>query len=44
MLYGAEVRDTLLFRVVSYNTENLFDCQDDSLKADEEFLPDAVRH
>lgn len=44
MLYGAEAGDTLLFRVVSYNTENLFDCRDDSLKADEEFLPDAVRH
>jgi len=32
------------FRVLFYNTENLFDCRDDSLKSDEEFLPDATRH
>lgn len=31
------------FRVMSYNVENLFDCQDDSLKDDAEFLPDAER-
>ncbi len=37
-------QDTLRFRIMSYNVENLFDCRDDSLKADEEFLPDAVRH
>lgn len=33
-----------LFRVMSYNVENLFDCHDDSLTADEDFLPDAARH
>ena len=32
------------FRVVSYNVENLFDYQHDSLKNDYEFLPDATRH
>ena len=26
------------------NTENMFDCQHDSLKNDYEFLPDAPRH
>lgn len=31
------------FRVVSYNVENYFDCTDDSLTADEEFLPGALR-
>ena len=31
------------FRVMHYNVENLFDCRDDSLKQDEEFLPRAVR-
>lgn len=32
------------FRIVTYNVENLFDCQHDSLKDDYEFLPDAKRH
>ena len=36
-------RDTLTFRIVSYNVENLFDCQHDSLKDDYEFLPQAAR-
>lgn len=31
-------------RFVSYNVENLFDCVDDSLTADEGFLPEATRH
>ena len=31
------------FRVMHYNVENLFDCRHDSLKHDEEFLPQAVR-
>lgn len=31
------------FRVMHYNVENLFDCRHDSLKQDEEFLPQAVR-
>ena len=30
--------------VVELNCENLFDCKDDSLKQDEEYLPDATRH
>ena len=29
--------------LVSYNVENLFDCYDDSLTNDEEFLPTALR-
>ena len=32
---------TLLFTIVSYNCENLFDCRHDSLKNDYEFLPPA---
>lgn len=43
-LYGQEKKDTLTFRVLSYNVENLFDCRHDTLKNDYEFLPDAVRH
>lgn len=31
------------FRVMFYNVENLFDTKDDSLKNDNEFLPDAIR-
>ena len=33
-----------LFRVVSYNVENLFDTQDNPLAEDEEFLPQGQRH
>ena len=32
------------FRILFWNTENLFDCKDDSQKNDNEFLPDATRH
>ena len=32
------------FRVLEYNVENLFDCQNDTLKNDEEFLADSPRH
>ena len=32
------------FRILFYNTENLFDCRHDSLKNDVEFLPDGNRH
>ena len=32
------------FRVMFWNVENLFDTKDDSLKNDNEFLPDATRH
>ena len=35
---------TLLFTIVSYNCENLFDCRHDSLKNDTEFLPNSERH
>jgi exonuclease III len=35
---------SLLFTIISYNCENLFDCRHDSLKNDVEFLPDAPRH
>lgn len=32
------------FRVMCWNVENLFDTRHDSLKNDQEFLPDAMRH
>lgn len=31
-----------VFRVVTYNVENFFDCRDDSLKEDDEFLPEGT--
>lgn len=31
------------FRIVFYNTENFFDCNHDSLKSDQEFLPGGIR-
>lgn len=31
------------FRVVTWNVENMFDCEDDTLTQDEEFLPEGVR-
>lgn len=31
------------FRIMEYNVENLFDCRHDSLKNDQEFLPESVR-
>lgn len=40
----AQQADTLAFRVVSYNVENLFDTRHDSLKDDREFLPQSTRH
>lgn len=43
-LYGQAQKDTLTFRIMGYNVENLFDCRHDTLKNDYEFLPDAVRH
>lgn len=43
-LYGQEGKDTLTFHIMSYNVENLFDTRHDSLKNDQEFLPDAIRH
>ena len=41
---GCLAQDSYRFRIVSYNVENLFDYQHDSLKNDYEFLPDAQRH
>lgn len=43
-MYGQEDKDSLLFRVMSYNVENLFDLRHDTLKNDYEFQPDAPRH
>lgn len=44
LVCGQQKKDTLSFRVVSYNVENLFDVSHDTLKNDCEFLPNAVRH
>lgn len=44
MTVGCLAQDSYRFRIVSYNVENLFDYQHDSLKNDYEFLPDATRH
>ncbi|WP_291529417.1 endonuclease/exonuclease/phosphatase family protein [Bacteroides sp. UBA939] len=44
LLYGQTGTDTLSFRVMTYNVENLFDYRHDTLKNDYEFLPDALRH
>jgi endonuclease/exonuclease/phosphatase family metal-dependent hydrolase len=32
------------YAIMFYNVENLFDCQNDSLKHDEEFMPDGDKH
>lgn len=32
------------YAIMFYNVENLFDCKDDSMKLDEEFLPDGEKH
>lgn len=37
-------KDTLFLRAMSYNVENLFDFQHDTLKEDYDFLPESVRH
>lgn len=44
LICGQEKKDTLTFRIASYNVENLFDCHHDSLKDDYEYLPEALRH
>lgn len=36
-------QDTIPFKVMFYNVENLFDTQKDSLKNDDEFLPHSIR-
>lgn len=43
-LHGQQGKDSLMLRVMSYNVENLFDYEHDSLKNDLEFLPEAERH
>lgn len=42
--FNPEPRGLKGLRVMFYNVENLFDTKDDSLKHDEEFLPDGDRH
>jgi len=39
----SEEPEKQLFRVMSYNVENYFDCVDDSLTKDEEYLPGGMR-
>lgn len=40
---SGETCEKHLFRVMSYNVENYFDCVDDSLTRDEEYLPGNIR-
>lgn len=40
---NGETKEKHLFRVMSYNVENYFDCVDDSLTKDEEYLPGNMR-
>ena len=42
--YGRSQEETSLATVMFYNLENLYDTEDDSLKRDEEFLPEGGRH
>ena len=42
-VFGQGYTEETDFRVVSYNVENLFDCQHDSLKNDYEYLPQSTR-
>lgn len=37
-------KEEVRFRVMEWNLENLFDLKHDTLKNDQEFLPDAIRH
>lgn len=39
-----EVLFSTIFSIVQLNTENLFDCHDNPLTQDEEFLPDSYHH
>ena len=43
LLFSQKCRSANQIRIVFYNVENFFDCDDDSLKADEEFLPGGIR-
>lgn len=40
---GLRAQQQRRHRIVSYNVENLFDCADDTLKADDEYLPHGKR-
>lgn len=44
LLFSTIVKAQEQFRVMFYNVENLFDCKHDSLKQDEEYLPQSIRH
>ena len=44
ILKGKEENKRGDFRVMFYNVENSFDCYNDTLKQDDEFLPEGVRH
>lgn len=41
---GSEIPKGERFRIVFYNVENLFDVYDDTLKRDNEFTPEGMRH
>lgn len=43
LLIHAAEPERRLFRILSYNVENYFDCVDDSLTRDEEYLPGGIR-
>jgi predicted extracellular nuclease len=40
---NVSAREKSRFRVMCYNVENLFDCEDDTLTRDEEYLPGGMR-
>ena len=44
LCFPSQVEAQDSFRVLFWNTENLFDCKDDPKKNDNEFLPEATRH
>ena len=44
LFFSTTTRPQQLFRVMSYNVENLFDATDDPLKEDNDFLPSGSRH
>lgn len=44
LLFSSAARGQAVFRVMSYNLENLFDTRDNPAKNDEDFLPEGQRH
>jgi predicted extracellular nuclease len=44
MLLAGSLAGQVKFRLMEYNVENLFDCEDDSLTQDNEFLPEGSHH